>query len=335
MLRWPVEPMRPAGARSLSAVRHSVPVIYEPKFDGFRMICWSQNDGVRLQSRQATDLTDRFPDLAAALAAHLPAGVVVDGEAIIYDPGAGRTSFTLLQRRLTAGRRVPEEANRHPAHFVAFDLLRDADGQEIVNEPLSVRRTRLEQLLAGAGLQLPICPQTADRDLAQHWFTSLTNAGVEGLVIKKAASQYRPGRADGWTKVRARQTTEYVIGGVTGSLERPTSLLLGRYDRHGVLRHVGQSHPLRVDLRRTFAASLRGMLFQGERSGHPWPCPLPANWSAELSDRNPLPYVPVEPTLVAEVEQDTATDGPFGRLRHRAAVVRPRLDLRPADLDRI
>jgi len=335
MLRWPVEPMRAAGARSLAAVRNYAPVIYEPKFDGFRMICWSQNDGVRLQSRQATDLTNRFPDLAAALAAYLPAGVVVDGEAIIYDPDAGRTSFALLQRRLTAGRRAGKEASRHPANFVAFDLLRDTDGRELLNEPLSVRRTRLEQLFAGAGLQLPICPQTADRRLAQQWFANLTNAGVEGLVIKKTASRYRPGRADGWTKVRARQTTEYVIGGVTGSLDQPTSLLLGRYDQHGVLRHVGRSHPLKSELRRDFAAALHATVFQGDTSGHPWPCPLPATWSSDLSDRQPLPYVPVEPTLVAEVEQDTATDGPFGRLRHRAAAVRPRHDLRPTDIDRI
>jgi ATP-dependent DNA ligase len=262
-------------------------------------------------------------DLAAALALHLPPGVVVDGEAIIYDPDAGRTSFTLLQRRLSAGRRAAEEANRHPAHFVAFDLLRDADGDdELLNESLSDRRNRLEQLFADVGLQLPICPQTADRQLAQQWFTDLTNAGVEGLVIKKTASRYRPGRADGWVKVRARQTTEYVIGGVTGSLERPTSLLLGRYDQLGVLRHVEQSHPLRADLRRTFAASLHGMVFQGEKSGHPWPCPLPATWSANLSERQPLAYERVEPTLVAEVEQDTATDGPFGHL----VIEQPRCD---------
>lgn len=299
------------------------------------MICWSQNDGVRLQSRQAADLTLRFPDLAAALAANLPPGVVVDGEAIVYDAEAGRTSFALLQRRLSVGRRAAEEANRHPAHFVAFDLLRDTNGDELLNEPLSVRRTRLEKLFAGVGLQLPICPQTADRQLAQQWFTDLPNAGVEGLVIKKTASRYRPGRADGWVKVRARHTTEYVVGGVTGSLERPTSLLLGRYDRHGVLRHVGQSHPLRADQRQVFAAGLHGMVFQGEKSGHPWPCPLPAAWSPNLSERQPLAYVPVEPTLVAEVEQDTAADGPFGRLRHRAAAVRPRLDLCPTDLDRI
>ena len=126
-----------------------------------------------------------------------------------------------------------------------------------------------------------------------------------------------------------------MIGGVTGSLDRPTSLLLGRYDQHGVLRHVGQSHPLKADLRREFAAGLHGMVFQGEDGGHPRPCPLPAAWSTDLSDRQPLAYIPVEPTLVAEVEQDTAADGPFGRLRHRAAAVRARFDLRPADVTRI
>jgi hypothetical protein len=65
-----------------------------------------------------------------------------------------------------------------------------------------------------------VCPHTGDRQLAETWFAEYAVAGVEGLVVKGAAMPYRPGGA-GWVKVRARDTADYVIGGVTGSLARP------------------------------------------------------------------------------------------------------------------
>jgi hypothetical protein len=39
-----------------------------------------------------------------------------------------------------------------------------------------------------------------------------------------------------------RTTAEYIVGGVTGTLGRPTSLLLGRLDSAGRLRYLGQTH---------------------------------------------------------------------------------------------
>jgi ATP-dependent DNA ligase len=110
--------------------------------------------------------------------------------------------------------------------------------------------------------------------LAESWFAELGVARVEGLVVKRAAGRYQPG-SPGGVKVRARDTADYVIGGVTGSLARPGSLLVGRYDRHGVLRFTGVTHPLKADQRREVAAVLQAMVFQGEGAGHPWPCPLP------------------------------------------------------------
>jgi hypothetical protein len=123
-----------------------------------------------------------------------------------------------------------------------------------------------------------------------------------------------------------------VIGGITGTLAWPISLLLGHYDNRGVLRYAGQTQPIRADQRRDLAAALRAVPFQGAGSGHPWPCPLPATWSTGMSGREPLSFTPVEGTLVAEVEVDTALDGAFGRIRHLCRHVRIRLDLHPQDL---
>jgi ATP-dependent DNA ligase len=152
-------------------------------------------------------------------------------------------------------------------------------------------------------------------------------------VLKKTRSTYRPGKL-GWIKVKARQTAEYIIAGITGSLTRPGSLLLGRYDRHGVLRYLTQTHPLRAN-QRAEVAGIRPMTFQGLGSGHAWPCPLPGAWSVDLTSRDPVLYLQVEPTLVAEIETDIAADGVFGKPRHRSTFLRTRPDLHPDEITKL
>jgi ATP-dependent DNA ligase len=68
----------------------------------------------------------------------MPAGVVLDGELIVWE--RDRTNFALLQRRVTAGARVLRMAREYPAHYVVFDLLRDHDGTLLLDVPLSQRR---------------------------------------------------------------------------------------------------------------------------------------------------------------------------------------------------
>jgi ATP-dependent DNA ligase len=81
---------------------------------------------------------------------------------IVWDDARGRTSFTLLLQRLTAGRRLPAEAPWYPTYFVVFDLLQDVRGRVLLGQPLTRRRRRLDRLLTGAPPQVPMCPQTSD-----------------------------------------------------------------------------------------------------------------------------------------------------------------------------
>lgn len=199
VLSWPVDPVRAVAARSVPEPRGRP--LYEMKWDGFRVTVWRTTSGVRIQSRRGADLTRFVPDLVNPLVELLPARTVLDGELLVWDTQRGRCSFTLLQHRLTAGRRLPEIVRKHPAHLVAFDLLRDGRGVELLDQPLSTRRTKLERLLRGAPPQIAVCPQTDDREVALGWLRDLGVAGVEGIVIKPAASIYRPG-AHLWTKVR-------------------------------------------------------------------------------------------------------------------------------------
>lgn len=113
--------------------------------------------------------------------ATLPAGVVVDGELLVWDAARERSSFALLQRRAAAGRRVLQLARQFPAHFVIFDLLATAE-QSLLPAPLSERRALLEQLLADAPTPLVLCPQTTDPAVAGEWIDTWTSTGIEGVL---------------------------------------------------------------------------------------------------------------------------------------------------------
>ncbi|ROP33468.1 hypothetical protein [Couchioplanes caeruleus] len=132
---------------------------YEIKMDGWRCLAFTRPSGAYLQSRQAKDLTPYAPEVAAAVEQALPPDTVVDGELVVFDPATGRTSFSALLGRITAGRRLPTEVARRPANLVLFDVLAAA-GEDLTARPLRERRTRLEALFADAPPALVLCPQT-------------------------------------------------------------------------------------------------------------------------------------------------------------------------------
>ena len=167
----------------------------------------------------------------------------------------GRTNFAQLQRRITAGRALLRLAREHPAHLVVFDLLADVGGQVVLDLPLAQRRARLRRLLDGAPAQLTLTPQTADMAQVSEWLLHWTTVGIEGVVSKRLAGRYEPGRR-GWSKFRTRIVTDAIIGGVIGAIACPAILLLGRFDRRGRPRYTGRSHSLATGQATELAALL-------------------------------------------------------------------------------
>nr|WP_296064227.1 ATP-dependent DNA ligase [uncultured Actinoplanes sp.] len=323
MLRPPIELMRATGVpQPPRPDQCRGGCAYEPKWDGWRAAAYRDDDTVHLQSRSLKPLAAYFPDVVTHLSV-LPAGTVLDGELIFLDPATGRTSFSALQRRIVAGRELGREAARRPATFVAFDLLHDGSG-DLRDRPLRQRRARLETVVAGAPTALQLCPQTTDFDEAMLWLKAYAPLGSEGLVIKDLAGRYR---RTGWWKYKLRTTTEAIIGGVTGTLSEPDSLLLGRRDDRGRLRYVGRTGALTVPQRRDVTPLLRRA---GSVRSQPWPQPLPAAWLGQFQRSEPLAYVPVRPSLVAEVIVDQAYEA--GRWRHQARFLRVRAELEASDV---
>jgi len=292
---------------------------YEPKWDGYRLVIVRQGDATRLWSKQGRDLTARFPDVAAAALAQLPAGTVVDGEVVVWN--GERLDFGLLQRRMvTAVSRIAGLVATHPASYVAFDLLA-AGGTDLRGRPLRRRRTDLETLAERWAPPLQLSPMTADLDEARQWFDDFRAAGVEGLVAKGASGRYAPGRRE-WIKVKSWETTEVLAGGVIGSLERPGQLVAGRY-RDGELVVVGRTSPLAPAQSAELAAVLTAA-----GPDHPWPERVGTGRFG--GGRLSVPLTRVRPDVVVEISADAALQA--GVFRHPLRYVRIRPDLRPDDV---
>src|SRR5438477_8344038 len=72
--------------------------LYEPKWDGFRVLVFRDGDELFLQSRDLKPLLRYFPELTGPLQRELPRRCVLDGELVIV--GKDGLDFEALQLRL-------------------------------------------------------------------------------------------------------------------------------------------------------------------------------------------------------------------------------------------
>jgi ATP-dependent DNA ligase len=196
---------------------------YEPKFDGHRLVMWRTEETVRLQTRSGRDVTSVWMDLALA-GMQLPAGVVLDGEGIVYVDG--RIDFGAAQSRANSTpARARTLAERHPAHYAVFDVLHHPEHGDTRGWSYVRRRALLERLLEEYGLGPPIqaVPTTTDVGQARVWYEALQSHGVEGVMVKAGSSTYRGGSRQ-WRKVRHAETVDAAVVGYTGSAARPRHL---------------------------------------------------------------------------------------------------------------
>lgn len=185
--------------------------VFEPKLDGYRVVAAVTAAGVVLRTRNGIDLTDKFPGIVADLKQQLASPMVIDGEIVALRDG--RPSFGALQDR--AGLKSPIDianADRQiPCVYFSFDLLH-AFGMNLRRAPFSDRRRWLAQcVLPTSNIHLV----HADAD-GEALFRAAVGAGFEGVMAKRKASLYYPGkRSDDWLKIKHVLTSEFVIGGYT------------------------------------------------------------------------------------------------------------------------
>jgi len=173
--------------------------VYELKYDGFRALAGVSGADVILQSRNALDLSGRFPDVADELREVGWSEVVLDGEIVSFDR-RGRQSFEWLA------------AGKGDIRYVAFDLLW-RDGRDLRSEPLAARREALEAVLAPVRGPVSIAERLeGDRAAA---LAEVRRRGAEGFIAKRADGPYVGRRSSKWRKVKVRPSQEVAIAGFT------------------------------------------------------------------------------------------------------------------------
>jgi ATP-dependent DNA ligase len=296
-------------------------VVWEPKWDGYRMLAAVDDDATTLWSRRGTDLTAAFPDIAAAVADQVPAGTLLDGEVVVW--AGERLDFSALQRRMASPRAVARLARDQPASYAAFDVLAH-DGTDLRRRAFRERRSVLEQLAAAWVPPLNLSPTTGDMQVAAAWFQDMAGAGIEGLVAKGQTQTYRGGRRD-WLKVKQRSVLDVVCGAVLGPIERPTVVVAG-LPLDGELRIVGRTVPLTAIASRGLGRELRPA-----GTDHPWPVVVAsATVNGFGANREPVALTRTEP-MVVEISADVAWSG--RSFRHALRYVRARPDVDPSEVD--
>ena len=223
--------IRPMLARLTRRPFDSPGHIFELKWDGIRALAFVESDRVRLQGRDLTDLTARFPELQALLRAVGADRTVLDGELVCLDDD-GRPSYSLLKERLRGNSESPRVL------YVAFDAL-FVGGRKLLERPLVERKRQLAGVLK-------------DSDVAQAsefiegdgkvFFDATCEHGLEGIMAKDKASPYLPGeRSPNWQKIKRLRECEFVVCGFDfdGGSQPFVSLILGLHDR-GRLRYAGR-----------------------------------------------------------------------------------------------
>jgi ATP-dependent DNA ligase len=321
-------PIAPMLARARDEIPRGAGWVYEPKWDGFRVVAFLSSEGEPyLCSRNGQPLQRYFPELLPALSNALPAQCVVDGEIIIATERG--LDFDLLQMRLhPAASRVQKLSVATPASVVLFDMLVDGD-QDLMAEPLQVRRGAL-----GAALRshpaVRLTPQTADPDEAASWFQRYEGAGCDGVVAKQLDQVYAPGKRT-MIKIKHARTIDCVVGGYRSSKDSAVggdaigSLLLGLYDAEGVFHFVGHTSAFSAEQRREVFTKVQPLVEEsgfgeGRTPGGP------SRWSAGKD----LSWTSLRPELVCEVAFERLQ---AQRFRHASRFLRWRPDKDPAECD--
>ena len=290
--------------------------VYEPKWDGFRSLSWSEPE-VRLDSRNQRPLLRYFPELEPALK-QLPPGTVVDGEVVVVTNGV--TDFDSLQQRIhPAESRVNMLSERTPAELVAFDLLAD-QGDDIREAPFWERRERLVAIATELSLPWHLTPQTDDQRLAEAWFDEFESAGCDGIIAKRPELAYQHGKR-AMIKIKHRRTLDVVVGGFREHKDggKIGSLLLGLYNEHEEFHFIGHCSGFpdvdRVEIYDRFT-ELRSEDSFDEAARAPGG---PSRWSGGKDNS----WIPVQQGVVIEVSYDQLEGD---RFRHASRFHRWRPD---------
>lgn len=183
----------------------------EPKLDGLRTQLHfkktgisSEMDKVRIFSRGLENVTAMYPDLVAAAISELNEDeIILDGEAIGYDPKTGK--FLPFQETVQRKRKYEVDlfSQNVPLRLVTFDCLY-LNGQSLIDERYVERRKILEKIIGKGIVIVPADMEIiSDAAFMEKMFEKQVAKGLEGIMAKKLDGTYQAG-ARGWNWIKLK-----------------------------------------------------------------------------------------------------------------------------------
>ncbi len=316
-------PLRPQLAERLpnpeAVIKKLGTVGVQPKYDGLRVQIHKDGERVSLFSRNLESMTEMFPELVAAAAGLGAETLILDAEAIAYNPD----SEEYVPFPETAARRrkegIQEFADRVPMRAFVFDVM-FRDGSDLTPLPYERRFEVVEELL-GKPDTLQVAPLTrtdSAEELTRELLDNISR-GLEGVVAKRLDSPYQAGaRNFNWVKLK-RNTS----GQLTDTID---VVLLGYYQGKGKRAEFGAGALLAgvydsdKDEFVTITKLGTGLSDQGWREIHKRLAIIEVPEKPARVNSNFVPDVWLEPAIVVEVLADEITPSP----RHTAGMTADR-----------
>lgn len=224
----PETPIKPMLASSTKKIFNSPDWIYELKWDGYRMITHISEKGVFIFSRNGISYNSVFPALVKDLS-HISHDTILDGEVVVVDK-EGLPQFHALQNY--------EKSPSGELRYFVFDMLY-LNGHSMISLPVIERKSLIPEVIENTE-KTSYCDHVEGMGTA--FYNKAIEAGMEGVIAKKANSTYSPGiRSEDWLKIKSIESEEALICGYTDSVTGGAqfgSLILGMY-KEGKLEYVG------------------------------------------------------------------------------------------------
>lgn len=217
------EDLLPQLATPASAIPEGDEWLHELKFDGYRLLCFVDSDGIRLKTRRANDWTDRFPTIAKAVRQMALSDTILDGELVALDD-RGISDFQKLQNWIQSRR-------ESKLVYYVFDVPYFS-GFNLQKSPLSERKELLARFLLTyrPGNDGTIRYSDHIQGQGPEVLHNSCRHALEGVISKRADSPYESRRTRSWLKSKCLGRQEFVIGGFTkpqGSRTGFGALLVG------------------------------------------------------------------------------------------------------------
>jgi ATP-dependent DNA ligase I len=206
----PVQPMLAQTADGLDdAFERISPAAVEWKLDGARIQVHRLGSEVRVFTRNLADVTDRVPEVVAAVGALRLDAVVLDGEAIALRADGRPRPFQVTMGRFASRSAIQDLRRSLPLSPFFFDCLH-VDGEDLIDRSAEERVAALSRDLP-QDLRTPRVV-TEDRHDGERFMESALALGHEGVMVKALDGAYEAGRrGGGWLKVKPAHTLDLVV----------------------------------------------------------------------------------------------------------------------------